>query len=149
MAKKLPLKPGKKRPGRQFAALPLMVRNGETLVMLVTTRESRRWVLPKGWAEVDVAPHDLAAREAFEEAGLLGQVVQEAAGEFTYEKRLDTGETVLCKVVVYPLWVTQQLENWPEQHQREAQWLTLAEAAMMVDEGDLSALLLRLAAPEE
>jgi hypothetical protein len=65
MAKKLPLKPDKKRPGRQFAALPLMVRNGETLVMLVTTRESRRWVLPKDWAEVGVAPYDLAAREAF------------------------------------------------------------------------------------
>jgi 8-oxo-dGTP pyrophosphatase MutT (NUDIX family) len=149
MAKKRALKPGKKRPGRQFAALPLMVCDGETLVMLVTTRESRRWVLPKGWAEVGVAPHDLAAREAFEEAGIVGQVVRESVGEFTYSKRLDTGETVLCKVVVYPLWVTRQLENWPEQHQRDTQWFTLAEAPMVVDEGDLVALLLRLGAPED
>jgi 8-oxo-dGTP pyrophosphatase MutT (NUDIX family) len=148
MAKKRPLKPGKKRPGRQFAALPLMVCGGETLVMLVTTRESRRWVLPKGWAEVGVAPHDLAAREAFEEAGILGRVAPEAVGEFTYRKRLDSGATVLCKVVVYPLWVTRQLEQWPEQHQRETQWFTLAEAPLMVDEGGLVALLLRLSAPE-
>lgn len=148
MAKKRPLMPGKKRPGRQYAALPLTVRDRETLVMLVTSRETRRWVLPKGWAEVGVAPHDLAAREAYEEAGLVGEVGPEAVGDFTYEKRLSPGRTVLCKVTVYPLRVMQQLEAWPEQHQRETRWFTLAEAASMVEEGDLVALLLELAAPE-
>jgi 8-oxo-dGTP pyrophosphatase MutT (NUDIX family) len=148
MPKKLPLEPGKKCPGRQFAALPLAIRDGETMVMLVTSRETRRWVLPKGWAEAGVAPHDLAAREAFEEAGLVGNVMPEAVGHFTYEKRLANGQTVRCKVGVYPLWVTQELDDWPEHHQRERRWLTVAEAAMAVDEGDLVTLLLRLAAPD-
>jgi 8-oxo-dGTP pyrophosphatase MutT (NUDIX family) len=148
MPNKLPLNPKKKRPGRQFAALPLGIQDGETMVMLVTTRGTGRWVLPKGWAEVGVAPHELAAKEAFEEAGLVGEVFPKAVGDFTSEKRLDNGQIVLCKVGVYPLWVTQQLENWPERHQRETCWFTLAEAALMVEEGGLVALLLSLAAPE-
>jgi len=148
MPKKLPLNPKKKRPGRQFAALPLADQDGETRVMLVTTRGTGRWVLPKGWAEVGVAPHELAAREAFEEAGLVGKVTPEAVGNFTYETHLDDGQTVLCKVGVYPLRVTEQLEGWPERHQRETRWFTLAEAALVVEEGDLVTLLLSLAAPE-
>ncbi|WP_159992494.1 NUDIX hydrolase [Roseomonas sp. 18066] len=148
MPTKLPLNPKKKRPGRQVAALPLRVQDGETMVLLVTTRGTGRWMVPKGWAEVGVAPHDLAAKEAFEEAGLVGDVSPEAVGDFTYEKHLDNGQKVLCKVGVYPLWVTQQLENWPERQQRETRWFTLADAARMVDESDLVSLLLSLTAPE-
>jgi 8-oxo-dGTP pyrophosphatase MutT (NUDIX family) len=123
MSKKRPLKSGKKRPGRQCAALPLSLQDGETNVVLVTSRKTRRWVLPKGWADVGVAPHDLAAREAFEEAGLIGDVMPDAVGEFTYEKNLENNQAVLCKVSVYPFWVARQLETWPEQHQRETRWL--------------------------
>jgi 8-oxo-dGTP pyrophosphatase MutT (NUDIX family) len=57
-------------------------------------------VVPKGWVEVGVVPRDLAAKEAFEEAGLTGEIVPEAGGSFTYEKRLDNRQTVLCKLSV-------------------------------------------------
>jgi 8-oxo-dGTP pyrophosphatase MutT (NUDIX family) len=139
----------KESSGRQCAALPLAVRDGEVQVMLVTSRETKRWVLPKGWAEPDLAPHELAAKEAFEEAGLVGKMEPEPVGHYSYKKRLRGGRSIPCDVGVFPMWVEQQLKNWPERRQREARWFTLGQAALAVDEGDLVTLLLLLAAPAE
>lgn len=80
MTKKRQLGTKAKQPRQQFVALPINVRDGETMVMLVTSRETHRWVLPKGWAEPKLAPHELAAKEAFEEAGLVGVVSPEPIG---------------------------------------------------------------------
>ena len=138
----------KKHPRQQFAALPIAMREGEVVVMLVTSRETQRWVLPKGWAEPDLAPHELAAKEAFEEAGLVGAVSPEPIGRYSYDKRLSGGRCVPCEVGVFTMQVERQLDSWPEQQQRRTGWFTLAQAAMAVDEGDLVTLLLQLAAPE-
>ena len=148
MPRKRKTRAQKKTSGRQFAVLPLAVRDGETMVMLVTSRETRRWVLPKGWAETELAPHELAAKEAFEEAGLVGEVEHRPVGSYRYEKRLRGGHSVPCEVGVFPMRVERQLKDWPERRQRETAWFTLGQAAMAVDEGDLAMLLLRLAAPE-
>ena len=137
----------KDKDGRQFAALPLMVRDGETMVMLLTSRRTRRWVLPKGWAEPELQPHELAAKEAFEEAGLQGQMEQQPIGSYRYDKLLRGGKSMLCEVGVYAMWVEQQLPDWPERKQRETRWFGLSEAALAVEEGELATLLLRLAAP--
>jgi 8-oxo-dGTP pyrophosphatase MutT (NUDIX family) len=145
MPKKEKTRASKEHAGRQFAALPLAVQEGETKVMLVTSRETRRWVLPKGWAEPGLAPYELAAKEAFEEAGLVGEVDPEPVGFYSYDKRLRGGRSVPCEVGVFPLWVAQQLEDWPERKQRETRWFTPAQAAMEVEEGGLVTLLLRLA----
>ena len=150
MARKRPARPRKKElAGQQYAALPLAVRGGEPKVMLVTSRETKRWVLPKGWAERGLAPHEVAAREALEEAGLVGAVERQAVGSYHYEKRLADGSSVACEVAVYPLWVERQVEKWAERGQRKTKWFTLAQAAMAVEEGDLITLLLSLAAPVE
>lgn len=119
--------------------------------MLVTSRETRRWVIPKGWAEKGVAPHDLAAREAYEEAGLEGEIGREPIGSYRYTKLIrgkKATKAVPCEVVVYPLAVSRQLESWPERGQRDTRWFTPGEAAMLVEEGGLVSLLLSLAAPE-
>ena len=136
------------RPGRQFAALPFSPWKGETMVMLVTSRETHRWVLPKGWPEKRLTGPELAAKEAFEEAGLVGEVAPDPVGSYSYLKRLPGGRTLSCHVDVFPLRVERLLDEWPERRQRERRWFTLAEAAMAVEEGGLVALLLRLAAPE-
>jgi 8-oxo-dGTP pyrophosphatase MutT (NUDIX family) len=136
------------RPGQQFAALPFLRRKGETLVMLVTSRETHRWVLPKGWAEKRLTGPELAAKEAFEEAGLVGEVASDPLGSYVYLKRLPGGRDLTCDVDVFPLRVGRLLDDWPERRQRERRWFTLAEAAMAVEEGGLVTLLLRLAAPE-
>jgi len=135
---------GQQQGGQQFAALPFAEIEGEVRVLLVTSRETRRWVLPKGWAEEGLTPAELAAKEAFEEAGALGSVVSEAIGAYRYSKRLKTGQELWCEVGVYPLHVEQLLGEWPEAHQRERRWFSPAQAAEQVQEEDLAALLRQL-----
>src|SRR3954451_5000479 len=104
----------------QFAALPWRIgAGGRREVMLLTTRETRRWVIPKGWPMKGRKPPEVASQEAYEEAGLVGQIIgKRPIGSFHYEKRLKHG-AVLCEVRVFLFRVDQQLDDWPEKSQRE------------------------------
>jgi 8-oxo-dGTP pyrophosphatase MutT (NUDIX family) len=82
--------------GRQFAALPIREEGDKTLVLLVTSRETGRWLLPKGWAEKRLSGGELAAREAYEEAGIKGEVIDGRVGSYTYLKRLPGAKTIKC-----------------------------------------------------
>jgi 8-oxo-dGTP pyrophosphatase MutT (NUDIX family) len=132
------------RPRKQYAALPLSKHEGRTMVMLITSRETRRWVLPKGNPEKGLAPHVVAAKEAYEEAGLVGAVMREAIGTYRYQKRLSGTKVVPCEVKVFPFAVEQQLDDWPEREQRDTRWFTPVEAARLVEESSLAELLLAL-----
>jgi 8-oxo-dGTP pyrophosphatase MutT (NUDIX family) len=113
--------------------------------MLLTSRETRRWVIPKGWPMKGKKPAEVAAQEAFEEAGLVGQIIgKKPLGIFHYPKRL-TRRTDLCEVRVYLFRVEQQLEVWPEIEQRETRWFDAHEAAELVDESGLAAIIGRFA----
>ncbi|MTJ80724.1 MAG: NUDIX hydrolase [Telmatospirillum sp.] len=135
---------GKEKTFRQFAALPYAVRDGEFQVALVTTRETGRWIIPKGWPVGDLPGPDVAIREAFEEAGVVGDVGNEPVGSFQYVKRMDAESRRLCDVLVFPLAVREILEDWPERHQRRREWMTPAQAAMAVEEAGLIQLMLDL-----
>ena len=139
---------GKARRGRQCAALPFARQDGELRVMLVTSRETRRWVLPKGWMEKRLAPHAQAAREAFEEAGIVGEVERRPIGRYEYLKRGPRDRVTPCSVRVFPLRVERLLDEWPERRQRQRRWFSPAEAALAVEEGGLVTLLLELALPD-
>jgi len=117
--------------------------------MLITSRETRRWIIPKGWAENGIEPHVVAAKEAYEEAGVVGEIGTEPIATYRYQKLLPKGRACSCKVQVFSLAVTRQLDNWPERNQRDTCWLTPAEAAMQVEEGGLVRLLLTLAGKSE
>jgi len=127
-------------PRRQYAALPY--RGKEKLkVLLITSRETRRWVIPKGWPMKGKAPHVTAAREAFEEAGLVGVIAKRPLGEFGYDKRMKTGQALPCRVEVFPMKVTVQHRTWPEKEERTSQWFDWEEAAEAVDEAELADLI--------
>jgi 8-oxo-dGTP pyrophosphatase MutT (NUDIX family) len=113
--------------------------------MLVTSRETRRWIIPKGWPHKGKAPHHSAAREAFEEAGVIGAVRRRSVGSFSYEKRLKKGGVVECEVRVFALKVKHQQKQWPEKKQREVKWLSAAAAAKTVQEPKLGKIIRRLA----
>lgn len=147
-SKKKSSKHGPAERGVQCAALPFQERDGETHVLLVTSRETKRWVLPKGWTEKPGRGAEQAQREAFEEAGIIGRISPEAIGAYAYPKRLGSGATVTCDVEVFALAVERLMEDWPEKSQRERRWFTLSEAAMAVDDGGLVTLMLQLAAPD-
>src|SRR6266542_1157381 len=123
----------------QYAALPYRLSGrSRTEVMLVTSRETQRWIIPKGWPQRGRAPYDSAAREAFEEAGVVGAVGRRSVGSFPYEKRLKGGGVMVCEVHVFPLKVTRQSKQWPEKEQRDVKWLSIKQAAETVHEPLLS-----------
>jgi 8-oxo-dGTP pyrophosphatase MutT (NUDIX family) len=138
----------KTRDRSQFAALPYRTGdNGEPQVMLLTSRETHRWVIPKGWPMKGKIPREVAAQEAYEEAGLIGRIVgKRPVGVFHYEKRLPA-ERLICEVQVFLLRVERQLEEWPEKGQRETKWFDLNTAANLVDEGWLAEIMRDAFAP--
>ena len=86
----------------QYGALPYRLSAGSRpQFMLVTSRETRRWIIPKGWPKKGKSPHHSAAREAFEEAGVVGAIARRPVGTFSYEKRLRNGGAVVCQVRVF------------------------------------------------
>jgi len=131
-----------REPRTQFAALPWRrTADGGLEVLLITSRETRRWVIPKGNPIKNLKPGPSAAQEAFEEAGVRGTVRSRAIGLYHYDKRLRSGRTQHVRVFVHPLEVREELDAWPEKAEREREWVSPAEAAERVDERELKALL--------
>jgi 8-oxo-dGTP pyrophosphatase MutT (NUDIX family) len=127
----------------QYGALPYRFSKDAALeVLLVTTRGTRRWIIPKGWPIKGLRPGKSAAREAFEEAGVRGRVGAKPMGLFTYDKLVDeAGAQTTCEVKVYPLLVKRQSEVWPESQQRTTQWVEPSRAIAMIKEPDLKKIL--------
>ena len=130
----------------QFAALPWRVDPEKGLqILLITSRDTGRWVIPKGNPMPRLKGHETAAQEAHEEAGVNGIVSDVAIGHYEYEKRRRTADNVTAQVTVYPLRVTRQHHAWPERHQRTLRWLEPRKAAAAVDEAGLKAIILAFA----
>lgn len=126
---------------QQVAALPYISLGGQTHVLLITSRERGRWILPKGWPVKGLSYSQAAAREAEEEAGVIGTVSPEPLGHFDYQKRMSKGYEVRCSVLVYPLHVIEHRLDWKERNDRQMRWCTLSEAASQVDDSGLGHLL--------
>ena len=131
------------KPRRQVAALAYMKQKDGLQVLLVTSRETGRLVLPKGWTEKGMKDAAAAELEAFEEAGVKGNVSRAPVGSYNYVKIIGPGFALACTVDVYPLEVKKQLKTWPEQSQRERLWLSASEAANRVAEPALADILRR------
>ena len=129
-------------PRVQVAALPWReAGQGGREVLLVTSRGTGRWVLPKGWPEKREFLYEAAAREAIEEAGVTGTMATEEVGRFYYGKVLPSGLNWRCEVRVYPLHVEAVADKWPERKHRTRRWFSPQEAAALVDEADLGELI--------
>lgn len=133
------------RPLDQTAALPIhWDRNGKLRVLMVTSRDRGRWVMPKGWLMKDKAPWATAKIEALEEAGAIGFISDRSIGHYHYGKRLDDGTEVPCRVVLYPMVVSKLKRRWKERKERKRHWFSPRKAARLVEEAELSRLLLEL-----
>lgn len=130
----------------QVAALPWRMGREGVEIMLITSRDTGRWVLPKGWPENDEALCNAAAREAGEEAGIFGSVAKRRFGIYVYGKRQDDGATLRCEVQVFPMEIDREAAKWPERKQRQRKWFTPQEAAASVDEPDLARLIVDFSA---
>lgn len=137
------------RPLEQIAALPFRVaESGEIEVLVMTSRETQRVVIPKGWPMKNRKSWTSAKIEARQEAGVIGEIGRKPLGQYRYWKRLE-GFFALVKVAVYPLAVRRQLSEWRERHERSQVWLPAADAALLVDEPELGALILEFGQSRE
>ncbi len=105
-------------------------------ILLVTSRSNKRWIIPKGLIEPGLSPQDSALQEAYEEAGLRGQIVGGEIGQYQYQKWGG-----VCMVSVYPMNVTEILESWPESSLRKRKWFTLENCLNKIREKDLRNLI--------
>lgn len=124
----------------QVAALPWRRTETGIEIMLITSRVTGRWVLPKGWPEAGEELCAAAAREAHEEAGLIGAVSSSMAGRYSYVKS-DARDGKHCEVMVYPLEVGAFAGKWKEKGQRRRKWFSPAKAAERVAEPQLADLI--------
>jgi len=127
----------------QYGALPYRVTGTRGIeFLLITSRETGRWIIPKGWPIEGMKPAKTAAREAYEEAGVRGIVSTRPIGNYSYEKKLNArGRTVPCKVTVFALLVRRQRRTWPEVHQRRTRWVRPRRALSLISEEELRSLI--------
>lgn len=126
----------------QFAALCFRMRDGKPEVLLVTTRGSGRWIVPKGWPMDGKTPMQSAAIEAWEEAGVRGRVHPDCLGLFHYHKSRAKKPDMPCVAMLYPLEVDETAEDYPEAGQRRRKWLRPKKAAARVAEPELAQMIL-------
>ena len=127
---------------RQVAALVHRRGISGPEILLITSRDTGRWVIPKGWRQKGRSRARSALREAFEEAGIRGTVRKKAVGTYVYEKRIDKkGVTRDCLVDVFLVTFSKQEKKWPERGQRRSTWLKPRVAARKVAEPELKILL--------
>ncbi|MEN9894962.1 MAG: hypothetical protein RIR97_814 [Pseudomonadota bacterium] len=126
----------------QYAALCYRIGPSGLEILVLTSRDTGRWIMPKGWPMEGKSCHGVAEREAYEEAGVQGKVASQVYGTYHYQKELKNGLSIRCRVMLFPLEVDALLETFPEKGSRAMEWVTCAEAAARVNEGELKSLIL-------
>lgn len=110
-------------------------------VLLITSRDTGRWIIPKGWLMNGKTPSEAAAREAWEEAGVTGTVSPELLGVYAYDKIRDPNDALPCIVTVFALRAAKLFDKFPERGQRRRKWFDASKAARKVAEPELRGLL--------
>lgn len=131
----------------QYGALCWRMMRGKLQVLLVTSRDTGRWVIPKGWPIDGLTPEASAAREAWEEAGVKGRVTPECVGLFAYDKVISPDLAVPCVVAVYPIQVSRLSDTFPERKERRRKWFAADKAGRKVNESELGAILATFRVP--
>jgi len=121
---------------QQSGVIPYRIIAGKVEILLITTRKRQGWVIPKGGLCKGMSPHESAAKEAWEEAGVLGRVTTEKLGNYEYRKRGN-----IYRVNLFLLPVEEVLEDWPEATARERKWLEVNQAAELVKENSLKRII--------
>ncbi|WP_298843009.1 NUDIX hydrolase [uncultured Roseobacter sp.] len=126
----------------QFAALCYRIEKKKIRILLITSRGTRRWIVPKGWPVHGQTPAETAAMEAWEEAGVRGRSDGRCLGIYSYSKDTEEAGEFPCLGMIFPVEVTAIADDYPEAGQRERRWVSRKKAAQMVDEPELARILL-------
>ena len=140
-----------RRPKRmQYAALCYRRSkdDGQLEILLLTSRDTGRWVIPKGWPMGSKASYTVAETEALQEAGVKGIVEHDPLGSFGYGKAMAEGLVLPCEVQVHALEVTGSVKNYKEKGERTLEWVSPQAAAARVAEPGLKKIILAFAKRE-
>ena len=130
---------------KQVGALPLRKAPSNTIeVLLVSSRDTGRWVIPKGWPSKRMVDSAAAAREAKQEAGVVGKIAKKPVGNYRYRK-IEKENVRLIEVDVYLLWVKKEKKQWKVKAERNRVWFDAETASRKVREPNLRALISALA----
>jgi 8-oxo-dGTP pyrophosphatase MutT (NUDIX family) len=135
------MKRAKAAVGVQYAALPYRIEAGQVRILLITSRGTQRWVIPKGWPMNGLKPNEAAATEASEEAGVIGEIEAAPIGSYRYLKALKDDEQIAVQVIVFPLRFEAIADDWKERGQRRSEWFRYQRAATLVHEPALRHLI--------
>ena len=128
--------------GIQYAALPYRLEGRRVEVLLVTSRRTRRWIIPKGWPMNGLTAPQAAATEAVEEAGIVCEIAYRPIGSYRYLKVLKNNhDTMAIQVIVFPFLVEDSVGAFKEEGQRTAKWFDYRQAATLVAEPSLRRLI--------
>lgn len=144
MIKQLPIflaGAGKRDLRTQFAALCYRLRKNKVQVLMITSRGTQRWIVPKGWPMDGRTPAGSAVQEAWEEAGVRGQSDGRCLGIFSYSKDAENLGALPCLAMVYAVRVDELADDFPEAGQRQRLWMSRKKAARLVDEPELARIL--------
>ncbi len=134
-------------PRQQVGALCWRIKDKAPQVLLITSRDTKRWVVPKGWIMDGRTEADSALTEAWEEAGVVGTVSGTPLGLFVYPKVLAEGVALPVRVALFEVEVERIKRRYPEVGQRERRWFRPADAAERLDEPDLAQIVAAFAPP--
>lgn len=132
---------GKRAVRTQFGALCWRVRGDKVEFLLITSRQRKRWIIPKGWPVDRATPAEAARKEAWEEAGVEGKAVPLCLGIYSYVKYLDESDALPCVVAVFPVCAKKLLADYPEKSERRRKWFSRKKAAKLVDEPELANII--------
>lgn len=133
---------GKRAVRTQFGTLCWRIRADKLEFLLVTSRQRKRWIVPKGWPQDGATPTEAATTEALEEAGAKGAVAPVCLGIYSYNKYLDEDEVLPCVVAVFPMRVRKTIPDYPEKSERRRKWFSRKKAAKVVNEPELANMIL-------
>jgi len=123
----------------QSGVIPYRIKNGKVQILLITSSSGRNWIIPKGVVEPDMTPQKSALQEAFEEAGVAGEVAEVPVGSYFVEKWGG-----ICTIVVYPMLVTKVYDNWLEDDFRKRKWLSIDRAVEKASKKEVKNLIKEL-----
>ncbi len=121
----------------QSGVIPYRIIDGQIEVLLITSSTKKRWIIPKGMVEPFMTPQASAAKEAWEEAGIVGQVTNTPIGAYEYHKYGG-----ICRVEVFLLQVETVLKDWPEAKVRRREWLSISKAIKRIQNAELKSILM-------
>ena len=129
----------------KIGAIPFDIKNDRIALLFVTSQGRGRWILPKGKLKKGESHKQACKREAFEEAGVKGFLIDDAPLTNLITKSTKDG-TIDVAVTYYPLYVEEQFEEWPENGKRQRHWALLEDATSVTDRQDFLAVINQLRA---